>query len=98
MEQIAIKCQALHRPIKPNDCARAQKELPQKFCIGCEWYSTAINKLTKPKSRTNPKYIPSTYKVTVSKRLKSILLDKAQKQGLQPAVYIAKILAEKLLP
>jgi hypothetical protein len=96
--QISIRCQALNRPITPNDCARAQKELPTKFCIGCEWYSSAITKLTRPKSRTNPKYIPSTYKVVVSKRLKSILLDKAEEHGLQPAAYIAKILAEKLLP
>jgi len=93
-----IRCQALNRQIDTKGCALAQKELPKKFCEGCEWYSEAITKLTTPKPRTNPKYIPSKYTVIVSKKVKEILLTKARDRGLQPAAYIAKILAEKLLP
>ena len=88
------ECQALNRDITPKECSRAQKELPKKFCEGCDWYSQKLVELSKAKKeKTSGKYI-----VRLSKKLKLILQEVSAKEKMQPGQYIAKILAEKLLP
>ena len=94
-----IRCQALNRQINTKGCALAQKELPKKFCEGCKWYTPAIEKLTTPKPRKPkpPGYTPSKYTIYIPNKLRAILAEESKKRGLKPRVYIAKILADKLL-
>ena len=75
-----------------KECAHAQTELPKKFCEGCEWFTETIKEMSSIRSS----YIPTIYKVRLSKKLKTILIEEAKKNGVQPAAYITKILAEKL--
>ena len=87
-----MKCQALNREVATKECAHAQTELPKKFCVGCDWFTETIEKLASMKFS----YVPSIYKVRVSNKLKSKLIEEAKKKGIQPAAYITKILSEKL--
>ena len=87
-----MKCQTLNRDVTINECAHAQKEIPKKFCEGCEWFTETIKEMASMRSS----YIPSIYKVRVSSKLKNKLIEEAKKKGIQPAAYITKILAEKL--
>ena len=87
-----MKCQALNRDVVEKECAHAQKELPKKFCEGCEWFTETIKEM----ANTRSSYIPSIYKVRISSKLKNKLVEEAKKNNVQPAAYITKILAEKL--
>ena len=86
-------CQALKREITPLECANAQKDLPKKFCESCDWFSEKLIELSNAK----PRYISSKYTVYVSKKLKGIIAERSRELKLQPAAYIAKILAKELL-
>ncbi len=91
-----IKCQALDRLIDRAGCVDARKELPKKFCDGCEWFvAETLTPSTSTQSRTS--YIPSTYTIRLSNKLKIKLIEEAKKKNLQPREYIVKFLAEKLL-
>jgi len=92
-----FNCQALHRPTTSKECALAQKELPKHFCEGCDWFTTAITELAKPQKKVVTGRVPLKYTVYISKQLKIILVEKSKKLNLQPAEYIAKILAKTLL-
>ncbi len=92
-----IRCKALHRKINVNHCALSQKELPKKFCIGCEWQSDVIVELTSQQKRKSRSYEASTYKIIISNKLKEILSVEAKKRGLKINVYIAKVLAKAFL-
>ena len=93
-----IQCKALDRPIDRAGCASARKELPKKFCNGCEWF---IPETTEPIPNIKSKYVsgytPSTYTIRLSNKLKIKLIEEAKKKNLQPREYIVKFLAEKLL-
>jgi len=78
------ECQALNRSVTPKECVEARKELPIKFCEGCDLL---------PK----PVYTPSTYTIRLSNKLKVILIEKAKKAGIPPREYIVRFLSEKLL-
>lgn len=80
-----LECQTLHREVTDIECAKAQRQLPRHFCEGCEWLSKTI-------------YTPSKYTVYLSKKLKAVVAEESKKLGIKPRVYIAKILAEKLIP
>ena len=88
-------CQALNRIVTSKECALAQKQLPGHFCGGCDWFSGAV-KESRAKMRERVKRSSSTYIVRVSQKLKVIIAKEAEKRNVQPARYIAQILAEKL--
>jgi len=93
-----MKCQAMGEiDIDLKRCAATQTEIPAKFCEGCDWYEPKIAELAAPRQQnTSGSYVPAIYKVRIGHKLKAKLIEKAKDQGLQPAQYITKIIAEKL--
>lgn len=91
-----IRCQALDRPIDRAECVNARKELPKKFCDGCEWF---VAEIPMPSTGTQSRvsYTPSTYTIRLSHKLKMKLIEEAKRHNMQPREYIVKFLAEKLL-
>jgi len=83
-------CQALNREITPKECEDAQKprQLPKKFCEGCNWFG---KKLIRKRNS------PLRYRICVTKKLKDRITENAQKCNLEPGRYIVKILNETLL-
>ena len=91
-----IHCKALNHPIDRGGCEQAKKELPKKFCDGCEWL--VAEKAVEPvPQHTKSSYTPSTYTIRISNKLRAKLIEKAKKQNVQPREYIVKFLADKLL-
>ena len=88
------ECQALNRSVTPKECAEAQKELPRKFCEGCDWVKVDTTEFADTQQKG---YTPFTYTIRLSHKLRSILIEEAKKQNIQPREYIVKFLAEKLL-
>lgn len=85
------ECQALNRPVIPKECVEAQKELPPKFCEGCDWFK----KPTDPQNKTG--YVPFTYTIRLGHQLRAILIEEAKKHNIQPREFIVRFLSENLL-
>lgn len=81
-----MECKALNRDVTPTECARAQKELPQKFCDGCSWKT----------AKAETSYVPYKYVIRLGDKLRNRLILEAEKENVRPARYIVKILADKL--
>jgi len=93
---VEIRCQALDRPIDRAECVNARKELPKKFCDGCEWF-VAETPMPSTSTQSRMSYTPSTYTIRLSNKLKMKLIEEAKKKNLQPREYIVKVLSEKLI-
>jgi len=94
-----MKCQALgDRNVTIKECAKAQSELPTKFCEGCNWFEKKISELANmpKKQERSDGYVPGRYVVYISKTLKAKLIEEARRNNMQPTQFITKLLAQKL--
>lgn len=94
-----MKCQAFeNREVTFEECNNNRKELPEKYCKGCYWYGPVnpTENVMSPKP-VPPTYVPSTYTIRLSNKLKNMLIKEAKEKGVQPREYIVKVLSEKLI-
>lgn len=93
-----MKCRVFeNREVTEKECFASQKGLPKKYCEGCDWFG----KITKPSSASPPKsfrYIETKAKYTVylPKKIKRKVIAEAQIAGVQPAIYISRLVIEKI--
>uniref|UniRef100_A0A6M3IYC2 Uncharacterized protein n=1 Tax=viral metagenome TaxID=1070528 RepID=A0A6M3IYC2_9ZZZZ len=91
-----MKCIALSRNVTVNECARAQKEIPRKFCDGCEYTSDAIANLANKKPEKTGARVHPKHTIYITKKINDQLLKAAKTYNMNPRDFIISVLSEKL--
>jgi len=91
-----MKCQALSRNVTISECARAQKEIPRKFCEGCEYTSDAIANLANKKPEKTGARVHPKCTIYMTKKINDQLLNASKACNMNPRDFIISVLSEKL--